>query len=69
MARQTFIYRVDARDVERQIALATVTKNTALVSAFKLVLKTLNIPVDDHRIKEQMAELEVLRNLLKTSNK
>lgn len=65
MAPSKRVYKINTREVERLVALYTVTKEDAKATSLAFFCAEFSIPLDTHNIAEQVVELEVLANALR----
>ena len=63
------MYKVDRTEVEKMVALHTVTDQKDEAEALLYFCDTFSIPLDKASIKAQIAEFEVLKTALTKSTK
>jgi len=63
------MYKVDRTEVEKMIALHTVTDQKDEAEALLYFCDTFSVPLDKNNIKAQIAEFEVVKTALTKSTK
>ncbi len=63
------VYKVSAKEIERQFALSVITDQKEESAAISLFCDMFSIPLNDANIKTQTHELQVLKTLLSKTKK
>ncbi len=61
MPRKTNIYKLDRRDIEDKLVLATVLGDTETAITIESFCEIFVIPLDDERVASRMTELNTLK--------